>query len=423
VTALWEKRIIRRLFALRSSRLRQLFKASPDRGWQRYRASGDTRWALSAGAGRVGVLRFSIDRAIMSDEFFFFDGWLLGPGMNHAGFEVSARKDPCQCVAFRCERYDVNDAFKLPRRCPNQHMGFRIFGRLPSSAGPSEPVLGLGIIHRGGDQAAADKLLCTLPLRVRAGYSYEVLQPLLQSIDRDQPNSEVDLQNAALLVSPLSWPRSGRTAPKQGGVLEGAIDNVFPDGRISGWARNTERPFDPIEIVIKCGEVPIAQGQATSFRKDLLDTNIGHGWYGFNVRPFAGLDWANTSELSLHHEDGQMVGRPFEVRAGANSQTAKTDIQAIGIDDGYAYSIECVRGFVPLIERFVEQHGHVRFVDFAYCYVLGRQADPIGLGHYTSQLSKGAITPFEALTQLYQAEERGGRRLPSPLSPYFPFRE
>jgi hypothetical protein len=195
--------VIKQLLRLGPTRLRRFFRISPERGWRRYQATGDMRGALAQGVGQAAALRFSIDRAVAAGEFFHFDGWLLGPRSQHARLEVFARTGPCNCVTFRCERYDVNDAFKLPRFFPNQHLGFRIFGRLPPPVTEPEPVLGLAIIGRGENDGGAEKLLSTLPMRVDAGDSALIRQPLLESIRRHLPASDADLENAALLLNQL----------------------------------------------------------------------------------------------------------------------------------------------------------------------------------------------------------------------------
>lgn len=155
--------------------------------WHRYKASGQLKHALSGGVVEIGELRFAIDRALVAaHEFFFIEGWIIGPGANALAFEVMNRKAPCIDVAFRRPRLDVNKAYDLPQAFPHDRVGFQIFGQIPRPAERDDGVLGLRVLEmlQGDGKGALRRPLCTVPVRTQGCTPGDVWRALNEALGR-----------------------------------------------------------------------------------------------------------------------------------------------------------------------------------------------------------------------------------------------
>ena len=60
-------------------------------------------------------------------------------------------------------------------------------------------------------------------------------------------------------------------------------DDVMRDGKVFGWAYNSESPDEHLEISINRGAKVIATGRANLMRDDLPDAGIGKGDHAFEI--------------------------------------------------------------------------------------------------------------------------------------------
>jgi hypothetical protein len=207
--------------------------------------------------------------------------------------------------------------------------------------------------------------------------------------------------------------------------LEGAIDHFAPDMRIQGWARNIADQFAIIRVGIAADDRLVAIGKANRFRPDLFEKNVGHGWYGFALRPSRPLDWEGIGEFRLIDLDARMLIGSYRLPLPAKFNPPRVDLRQLNlIPNEFLVDVGHLRGFAPLLEHYVAHYGSETFVDHAYCFVLGRPADDDGLRTYSRQIAGGQLRPVELLKILLDSEEarRSCRRLPSPQADEFPIR-
>jgi hypothetical protein len=113
------------------------------------------------------------------------------------------------------------------------------------------------------------------------------------------------------------------------------------------------------------------------------------------------------------------------VLPAASARSGAVSLEEIALSDMVIEDFEALTGFREIVERFLANRGVLTFVDYAYCYMLGRPADVDGLASYAAQINEGALGPMELLKALFTSSERlsSGWRPPSPVNPSFPFRE
>jgi len=207
--------------------------------------------------------------------------------------------------------------------------------------------------------------------------------------------------------------------------LEGAIDHISSGMRIQGWARDIVNPFATIRIGIVAGDRLIATGDANGFRRDLFDSDVGHGWYGFALRPTKPTDWASVEQLHLIDVEARALIGSFRPPLPESFEGHSVDLRRLDLSmDEYLVDVSHLRGFAPLLDRYVADRGAETFVDHGYCFILGRAADPDGLKSYSREIEEGHLRPLDFLRVLLESDEaqRSRRRLPTPLSKEFPFR-
>jgi hypothetical protein len=206
----------------------------------------------------------------------------------------------------------------------------------------------------------------------------------------------------------------------------GALDVITPDGFIEGWAWDREDDYDtPIIDIVHDGEV-IATGPAHRFRADLLDAGVGHGWYGFRCRPARSFEIGKSYSLTLvARKTGEVVAGPTELEMAEDSEPGILSVADILHGSGSPIIVsDQLKGTIAAIRRFIATNGVEQFVDYGYCYVLGRPADPGGLRNYARLIAEEALAPLRFLSELIGSEERRASswRMIPPSDPAFPFK-
>lgn len=178
--------------------------ASPGRRWQSYLASGEERYAFGPGLIEGKGLRLAVDAAVACENFFFVEGWLLGSETQEFSLAAEARGGRCETAAFRYGRFDVNDAFGLPRAAPHESLGFRLFGRLAAGS------QGARVIGMRVSVAGAAGALFTIPLTLQPEGAGAIWRPLLRSLRQNPPIAAADREAAGQLLAEM---RAGGLAP------------------------------------------------------------------------------------------------------------------------------------------------------------------------------------------------------------------
>jgi hypothetical protein len=207
--------------------------------------------------------------------------------------------------------------------------------------------------------------------------------------------------------------------------LEGAIDYISPDTRVQGWARDIANQYATIRIGIVADDRLVAAGDANGFRPDLLEKGVGHGWYGFALRPVKPVDWPNIKQFHLVDLEVRALIGTYRPSLPERFEPAKVDLRSMSLStDEFLADVGHLRGFASLLERYVSTFGAETFVDHGYCLVLGRSADNDGLRSYSHAIAQGHLPPLEFLRILLESDEarQNRRRLPTPQSTEFPFR-
>jgi hypothetical protein len=65
-------------------------------------------------------------------------------------------------------------------------------------------------------------------------------------------------------------------------VLAGRVDEMR-NGKVYGWAYNSDKPDEHLEVTVNRGGDVVAKGAANLFRKDLPDAGIGKGDHAFEI--------------------------------------------------------------------------------------------------------------------------------------------
>jgi hypothetical protein len=207
--------------------------------------------------------------------------------------------------------------------------------------------------------------------------------------------------------------------------LEGAIDYISPDMRIQGWARDIADQYATIRIGIVADDRLVATGDANGFRPDLLEKDVGHGWYGFALRPARAIDWLKVQQFHLVDMEARALIGSYRLPVPEQFELPMADLRRMSLSsDEYVADAGHLRGFTALLEQYISRFGAETFVDHGYCFALGRAADPEGLRSYSYEIAQGHLRPLDFLRILLQSDEarQSKRRLPSPQSREFPFR-
>jgi hypothetical protein len=77
--------------------------------------------------------------------------------------------------------------------------------------------------------------------------------------------------------------RSAKDPQLEPGKIEGAVTGI-ENGSIVGWAWDTGRPYDPLEIELYVGDVLVGQGNADQFDIELARARRGNGVHRFELR-------------------------------------------------------------------------------------------------------------------------------------------
>ncbi|MGV3549560.1 hypothetical protein [Rhizobium sp.] len=65
-------------------------------------------------------------------------------------------------------------------------------------------------------------------------------------------------------------------------MIVGRVDEMM-NGKVYGWAFNSDVPSERLEVRISRGAEVVATGTADVFRKDLPDAGVGDGSHAFNI--------------------------------------------------------------------------------------------------------------------------------------------
>jgi hypothetical protein len=206
----------------------------------------------------------------------------------------------------------------------------------------------------------------------------------------------------------------------------GFLDSVSGAGFIEGWAKSAVDDFHVISVSILWNGAPIGVAVANLFRADLAANKVGHGWHAFQVLPNVLLPSHEPHTLTLVETHTNTSIATARLEAPRRPSTDSTTEMQTFLDDHplQVRDVDTLALTAPYIEAFVASHGTERFVEFAYCYILGRPADPSGRQWYADLIAQGKVKPFELLTVLFQSEERTRSNwiIVPPSHSGFPFR-
>ena len=116
--------------------------------------------------------------------------------------------------------------------------------------------------------------------------------------------TDVDLKNTPKLIAPSN--------PSQ--RYRGAHDRADAE-RISGWAWDSTRPDEPVDLDIYDGDTLLAKITANTFRQDLFNAGIGDGRHAFVYTPPASLKDGSTHTIraKVSGTDVNLKNTPKEI--------------------------------------------------------------------------------------------------------------
>ncbi len=207
-------------------------------------------------------------------------------------------------------------------------------------------------------------------------------------------------------------------------AFRGAIDKISRTGYVEGWAASNKNHFDAVSVCILWKEEPIGFGVANLFRSDLLTLGIGHGWHAFRARVDKMLDPNSTVKLSLVEFRTTSLIAVTELRCPEMFTREPLSVDSL-LDDSNldVTDISSLRLCQPAINAFINRYGVEEFVDHAYCYILGRPADPAGQATYAKLIASERMAPLTFLSTLFNSTERQESKWPvlPPSDPGFVF--
>lgn len=90
-------------------------------------------------------------------------------------------------------------------------------------------------------------------------------------------------------------------------MIVGRVDEMM-NGKVHGWAFNSDQPDEHVEIRISRGSELLASGIADGFRKDLPDAGVGDGHHAFAVKlPDGVSSFQGLQIVARSADDGEMV--------------------------------------------------------------------------------------------------------------------
>jgi hypothetical protein len=212
----------------------------------------------------------------------------------------------------------------------------------------------------------------------------------------------------------------------QGQQFIGFLDCITVDGFVEGWAKSREDDFDTAQVGIVFDKKVIGVGLANLFRPDLSSVAVGHGWHAFRICVNADFGKLKSVPLFLieMRDRSLLSARELPVPpAGIARPPVSTEV-VINDNSLHVTDIRSIAGFSKIMDAFVRSNGAERFVERAYCYVLGRPADPDGSKQYSALIASQQLTPLGMIEILFKSEERTLAKWPMlpPSDPSFPFR-
>jgi hypothetical protein len=170
----------------------------------------------------------------------------------------------------------------------------------------------------------------------------------------------------------------------------------------------------------------IGVGLANLFRADLPSADVGHGWHAYRI--YANADFGNLNSVPLFlievRERALICAVEVPVPpTGIVRQRLSTDL-VLNDNSLLVTDLRGIAASSKIFDAFAATKGVERFVELAYCYVLGRPADPDGSKQYSALIASRQLTPFALIEILYKSDERAVARWPivPPSDPGFPFR-
>jgi hypothetical protein len=201
-------------------------------------------------------------------------------------------------------------------------------------------------------------------------------------------------------------------------MIRGKLERICSDGRIEGWAFDTEAPETIPAVQVRSADGrALGEGLAFLFRDRLADAGLGLGWCGFSIRPTLPQIGLRTS-LSLHERGN---GAALD-HAEALPVVAAED-EDRELDPFAAPTWASLRGCAEVFERYLQAAGPAAFVRVAHIYTLGRRAEPETVALDADTIVSGVMTPLQLLERLVGSDEfqREPRRLAGPRAEDFPF--
>ena len=208
-------------------------------------------------------------------------------------------------------------------------------------------------------------------------------------------------------------------------TFDGYIDAVTSSRYVVGWAYDRARPTLALQVSVRIDGEEVAQGLANRYRSDLAEAGCGTGWCAFRLRVLGPVSRLRRRPVSLIELPGEAEIRRAEGVAllDENEEPVTQLEQVTASDPTLVHTIAQLQGCEGLFGSYIGRAGVEHFVRAAYVYVLGRPADPSGLGTYGEKLRDGSMTPYGLLRTLYDSDEfrSAPRLLIAPNAPGFVF--
>ena len=231
------------------------------------------------------------------------------------------------------------------------------------------------------------------------------------------PPKEICLQEEVLLCA-VSDDARRILARKEIATLAGAIDLIDVDGTVLGWAFCHDEAIAAVELWI--GGDCVCTLLADRYYPDFSTGRVA--FVGFRGKlPSADFHSAHSVVSLRHRRSGRTL---FESPIG-DLRVAQQAISRgkLPIDAVAPNGIDAIYDS-EAIEYFYNHFGPRAFVEVAYCYILERPSDPIGVGEFIERLSTGGARPKDVLSEMFYSEERrnkGGFLGPFVDEPGYPF--
>ncbi len=204
-------------------------------------------------------------------------------------------------------------------------------------------------------------------------------------------------------------------------LIQGKIDSLTPGGVFLGWVRDTELP-DACHVQVTYAGEKVAEGMASLFRRDMLQSGQGHGHHGFQARLLRPLP-TGPAVVTLH-VPAHGASAPMQVDVPELEPPTFERVEDIlHQPPGWTVADVAAQPGCLCPEANCARLGPARFTDAVFRFVLGRWPSQPESAMNTQSLAAGRIAPRALLLECLASRERAESSfgLPGPFDPRFPF--